>query len=120
MIRLLKAFGFSCQGLWAALKEETAFKQEVIMLVILLFGACWLTGDYLERCLLVGSWILVMVVELLNSALEGICDEVTLDKREGIKKVKDYGSAAVLLSIILSLMIWSIVLWPVLKEFLGA
>lgn len=111
MFRLASALKYSMQGLYSAIRYETAFWQECLVLVIAIIAAFYITPSPIERFALIASWVLVMIVELLNSGLEALCDEVSTEFRAGIKKAKDYGSAAVLLSIIISLSIWVIILW---------
>jgi diacylglycerol kinase (ATP) len=110
--RLVNALKFSFQGLGAALKNETAFLQEFIVLILAVIAAFVLTQSMIERLVLIASWVLVMIVELLNSSIECLADEITQDRRPRIKKAKDYGSAAVLLSIIIASSAWAVILLP--------
>ena len=112
MVRVLKAFINSCQGLKAAVCHETAFRDELIVFACMLPIVYWVTPSWGERALLLAVWLLVMIVELLNSGLELTCDAITLEKRDWIKKVKDYGSAAVTLSIVLAVLVWAALLMP--------
>lgn len=109
MDRVLHAFGYSMQGLQAAIRFESAFRQEAAMAVVLLPSAFWLGRTWIEVALLAGSVLLVMIVELLNSAIEAVVDRVSLDLHALAKRAKDYGSAAVLISLLWCVGIWATV-----------
>lgn len=109
--RLLNASSYSREGLLAAFREDAPFRLEIILSTILLPLAIWLGNTGIERALLVGAWMLVPIVELLNCGLEAITDYATKTERHTLaKKTKDVGSAAVLLAIINFLIIWGFVL----------
>lgn len=105
--RLVAATGYSAAGLRAAWRHEEAFRQEVALVLVLLPVALWLGQSGLERALLVGSCLLVIVVELLNSAVEAVVDRVGHDLHELSARAKDLGSAAVLISLLLAAVVWS-------------
>lgn len=107
--RVLHAFGYSMQGFRAALQFESAFRQEAALALVLLPAAFWLGRDWIEVALLTGSVLLVMVAELLNSAIEAVVDRVSLDLHELAKRAKDYGSAAVLLCLLWCAGVWAAV-----------
>jgi len=109
--RVLRAFGYSLQGMVAALRGESAFRQEMALAVVMLPAAFWLGRGWVEVALLAGSVLLVLIVELLNSAVEAVVDRVSLDLHELSKMAKDYGSAAVLLVLLLCGGIWAAALW---------
>ena len=109
--RVLHAFGYSMEGLSAAIRFESAFRQEAALAVVLLPAAFWLGRNWIEVALLAGSVLLVMIVELLNSAIEAVVDQVSLDLHELAKRAKDYGSAAVLMSLLWCGGIWATVAW---------
>ncbi len=109
--RIWNAFFYSMKGLQAAWKHEAAFRQETLLLVILTPCAFWVGETPLEYGLLIGSLILVLIVELLNSAIEAIVDRIGLEQHELSGRAKDIGSAAVLLSLLLTGLIWLAVLW---------
>ena len=111
LVRLKNAFRFSWQGFCAAYKHEEAFRQEVWGLLLAIPLALLLTESGLERALLIGSVLLVMVVELLNSALEAVVDRIGSDRHELSGRAKDMGSAAVLLAITNALLIWVLILF---------
>lgn len=110
VMRLINAMRYSCQGLRAALQHESAFRQELAVVIILCPVAFWLGRSAAEILLLIGSMLLVLIVELLNSALEAIADAVTLEHHQLIGRAKDLGSAAVLLTIGFSVAVWLTVL----------
>jgi len=111
LIRLKNAFFYSIDGLKAAYTCEDAFRQEVWLAVVLIPAACWLPVPIVERGLLLASVILVLIVELLNSAIEAAVDRIGLESHRLSKRAKDIGSAAVLLSLINVAVIWGSVLW---------
>lgn len=106
MMRLISALRYSAQGLNAAVRHEAAFRQELALFVLLCPVAIWLGRSTSEVFFLIGSMVLVLIVELLNSALEAIADAVTLEHHPFIGRAKDFGSAAVLLTIGLSIAAW--------------
>lgn len=109
--RLYRATGYSIAGLLSAFKYEQAFRLEVYILVVLIPLAIWLSSSPLELILLIGSWVLVMIVELLNSAIEAAIDRIGLEKHELSGRAKDIGSAAVMISVVLAALIWATVLF---------
>ena len=109
--RIVHAAMNSLRGLQAALREESAFRQECAMAVVLVPAAFWLGRDWVATALLAGSVLLVLVVELLNSALETAADAVTTQQHPLIKRAKDMASAAVTMSLVLALLTWAVVFW---------
>lgn len=109
--RIIKAAGYSWKGLRAAWINEAAFRQEGVAAVIAIVIACWLDVDPITRILLIGSVVLVMIVEILNSAIEALVDRVGTDYHELSGRAKDMGSAAVLIAIILAVVTWVTLLW---------
>ena len=108
--RLIKAFGYSMQGLkWGMM--QPAFRVEVIGLAILLPCAFVFAQSAMQFVLLVGSLLLVLIVELLNSAIETAIDRISLERHELSGRAKDMGSAAVLLALVNAAIIWVAVLW---------
>src|SRR5258705_4712467 len=99
--RLLRAFGSSAKGLSGAWREEAAFRQELAFAVIATPLGLWLGHNGIERALLVGPVLLVLVVELLNSAIEATVDRIGFERHELAGLAKDIGSAAVLMSFVL-------------------
>ncbi len=108
--RILNAFGYSMAGLAAAYRHESAFRQETWLALALSITALLLPVGMLERCLLITSVLLVLIVELLNSAVEASVDRVSLERHELAKRAKDLGSASVLLSLLLCLWVWASIL----------
>ncbi|MEZ5538025.1 MAG: diacylglycerol kinase [Thiolinea sp.] len=104
--RLVKAGQFSWQGFRAAYHYEEAFRQEVWTLLVAVPLALWLGEDGVEKALMIGSIVLLMIVELLNSAVEAAIDRVGLERHELSGRAKDMGSAAVLLAIANVVLIW--------------
>jgi diacylglycerol kinase (ATP) len=110
--RIVRAFGFSMAGLRECFRHEEAFRQEVYVLLVLLPAGLWLGDGSVERALLVGSLLIVPIVELLNSAVEANVDRVGLERHELSRRAKDIASAAVLLSIVLATAVWALILVP--------
>ncbi|WP_425259759.1 diacylglycerol kinase [Rubrivivax sp. RP6-9] len=109
--RVVHAAGYSLQGLRSAYRHESAFRQELWLAALLLPLALWLGRGWVEVALLAGSVLLVLIVELLNSAIEATVDRVSLELHELSKRAKDFGSAAVMLSLLLAGGIWAAALW---------
>ncbi len=114
--RLRHAWGYSLQGMVAAARHESAFRQELILATPMLPLAWWLGRDWVQVALLAGTVIAVLVVELLNSAVEAAIDRISFELHPLAKRAKDYGSAAVLLSLLLCAGVWAAALvqrfWP--------
>jgi diacylglycerol kinase (ATP) len=108
--RLINACGYSINGLRAAYRLEDAFRQEIGLAALLLPTALLLHVNASERALLLASVFLVLIVELLNSAIEAAVDRISLDDHELAKVAKDIGSAAVMLSLACLATIWVVVL----------
>ncbi|EOC0416847.1 diacylglycerol kinase [Cronobacter malonaticus] len=115
LTRIINAAGYSWKGLRAAWKNEAAFRQEGVAVIAAILIACWLDVDPVTRVLLIGSVTLVMIVEILNSAIEAVVDRIGSEFHELSGRAKDMGSAAVLLSIILALVVWVTLLWQHLR-----
>lgn len=109
--RILKAAGYSWSGLKAAYQNEAAFRQEVALLVILVPLALWLGQTGVERAILIGSILLVLIIELINSAIEAVVDRFGGEWEVLSGRAKDLGSAAVMLSLILLFVTWSLILF---------
>lgn len=110
--RLINATRYSFEGFAAAIRHEDAFRQELLLAVVLVPLGLWLGNDGVERALLAGSVLLVLVVELLNSAVEATVDRVSLEDHQLAKRAKDFGSAAVMLSLATVGVVWLLVLLP--------
>ncbi len=113
--RIFSAFFYSMDGFRAAWKYEHAFRQELMIAVPGIVIALLLPVSVLEKLALVGVLVLVLVVELINSAIETVVDRVSLDRNPLSKNAKDLGSAAVLLSFVFALVTWGAILLPLLR-----
>jgi diacylglycerol kinase (ATP) len=109
--RLVNATFFSIAGLRAAWRNEAAFRQECALAAVLTPAAFWVGQTAVERSLLIGTCWLVLVVELLNSAVEAVVDRVGTDHHKLSGRAKDLGSAAVLVSLVLTALVWALILW---------
>ena len=107
--RLINALGYSRDGLASAWKHEAAFREEVLLAVIAIPLGLWLGHGGVEKALLVGSIILILIVELLNSAIEAVVDRVSDEHHELSKRAKDIGSAAVLLALLFAATTWGFI-----------
>ena len=110
LMRLLNAFGNTYRGLVGAWREEAAFRQECALAVMLVPLGFWLADNGIERVLLVGPVIFVLVVELLNSAIEAAIDRIGEERHALSGLAKDMGSAAVFGSFLLLAFSWAMVL----------
>lgn len=109
--RIINATFFSLAGLRAAWAHEAAFRQECLLALVLVPLGCWLGQTAVERSLLVGTVLLVLIVELLNSAVETAVDRIGLDHHRLSGRAKDQGSAAVLLCLCLAALVWGLIAW---------
>ena len=107
--RLFYATGYSIKGYKAAWVHEATFRQEVVLFCLLTPIAFWVAENTTEIILLIGSLFIVLIVELLNSAVEAIVDQVTQEYAELAGRAKDLGSAAVMLSILLVFVVWFLI-----------
>ena len=110
LTRLLNALGYSLAGFRAAYKHEDAFRQEIHLAVILIPLALWLPATHIGKALMIGSVMLVIMIELLNSAIEATVDRISLENHDLAKRAKDIGSSAVLVSMINVVIVWGLVL----------
>jgi diacylglycerol kinase (ATP) len=109
LTRVWKATIYSLQGLKAAWRHESAFRQECVIGVVLLPIAFWLAESWVEASVLIAVCFLVLIVELLNSAIEAVVDRVGPEHHDLAGQAKDMGSAAVMLSLIMALGTWLII-----------
>jgi len=109
--RIVHAAGYSVAGLLAAWRHESAFRQECALAALMLPAAWWLGRNWVETALLAGSVVAVLIVELLNSAVESAIDRVSPDLHPLSKRAKDLGSAAVMLSLVTCGALWCAALW---------
>jgi diacylglycerol kinase (ATP) len=109
--RVIRATGYSIDGLTAAYRGESAFRQEFWLAAVLLPLALWVGRGWVETALLMASVLLVLIVELLNSGIEAAIDRVSFDMHDLSKRAKDLASAAVFLSLVLCGGVWLAALW---------
>ena len=109
--RLNYATWYSLKGLKAAFLSEPAVRQETFLLVVGIGISLWLDVTIVERILMIGSLLMIIIVELLNSAVEAVVDRIGLEVHELSGKAKDIGSAAVFMAIMLALLCWGGILY---------
>jgi len=115
--RVWKAFGYTLEGLKAAYRHEHAFRQEVwVVAPLVLVALFWPDFSAWIRPLLIGSLLLILIVELLNSSIEANTDHISLEQHPLAKRAKDMGSAAVFLAIVNAACVWVGVLWTLYGE----
>jgi len=108
--RIVSAARYSIDGLVAAARNEDAFRQELALAAVFVPLAFWVGGNGLERALLIGSVLLVLIVELLNSAIEATVDRISFENHRLAKRAKDIGSAAVMLALVCAGLTWLLIL----------
>jgi diacylglycerol kinase (ATP) len=106
----MNACGYSLDGFKAAFKYEDAFRQEVFLAVVLIPLALYLEHEALHRILMIGSVLLMLIVELLNSAVEAVVDRVSIEQHALAKRAKDIASAAVFVALANVVMTWGLIL----------
>lgn len=111
LTRIIKAVGYSYKGLIAAWRNEAAFRQELVVGTVAIILAVWLDVGTIARILLIGSLVLVVIIEIINSAIEAVVDRVGTEYHELSGRAKDMASAAVFLAVMLALFVWVSVLW---------
>lgn len=109
--RIFSAFFYSIDGLRAAWRQEHAFRQELLLVVIGIATALFLPVSAFEKLMMIAVLVLVLVVELINSAIEAVVDRVSLERHSLSKNAKDFGSAAVLLTFLIAVATWSVILF---------
>jgi len=113
LTRIAFAFMYSMKGFRAAIKHEAAFRQELLLAIILAPAAFWLTSNPVHLMVLIGSILLVLIVEILNSAIEAVVDRFGDELHKLSGRAKDMGSAAVFLSLMNVLVMWGLVLYDI-------
>ena len=108
--RIIRATRCSLQGMRAAWRHEQAFRQELLLCLLLAPLGLWLGSGGLERAMLLGSLVVLLIVELLNSAIEAVVDRVGTEHHELSGRAKDLASAAVLLALVNIALVWALVL----------
>jgi diacylglycerol kinase (ATP) len=109
--RLLAAAGYSIRGLRAAWINEAAFRQELLLVLLLAPLAFWLGTTATQRALLICSLFIVLIAELLNSAIEAVVDRIGSEHHELSGRAKDMGSAAVMIALIAAACVWGVIAW---------
>lgn len=109
--RIIHAAGYSWAGLKAAYTGESAFRQETWLCILAAPLAFWLANTWEQAALLLGSLFVVIIVELLNSAIEAVVDRVSFDRHDLSKRAKDIASAAVLMALLLAAGVWGAAVW---------
>jgi len=109
--RIINATFFSMAGFRAAWRDEAAFRQELLLCVVLIPAGFWLGRTAVERSLLIGSCLIVLIVELLNTGIENVVDRFGEERHRLSGQAKDMGSAAVFVSLMLTLVIWTLIAW---------
>ena len=109
--RIVKAFAHSADGFKAAWQNEYAFRQEILVFTVATVVALSLPVSGFQKLVLVGVLVLVLIVEIINSAIEAVVDRISIERHPLSKNAKDMGSAAVALSILLAAMTWAVVLY---------
>ena len=107
--RIWNAFNYSLAGLRAAYTHEDAFRQEVLLAIVLIPTALLSHTSGLEKAVLIGSTLLVLIVELINSAVEATVDRISLDDHSLAKRAKDIGSASVLITLVNLALVWGLI-----------
>ncbi len=111
--RVFKAMGYSIQGFKAAWTHEAAFRTELVLTIIAVIVACLTPVTGMQRLVLIACWVLVLIVELLNSAIEAIVDLASPEIHPLAARAKDIASAAVMLSLCFTLLVWAFIAAPV-------
>ncbi len=114
--RIFGAFFYSIEGFKAAWRNEHAFRQELLLLVAASIVALLLPVSALEKLMLIGVFVLVLIVELINSAIEAVVDRVSLERNPLSKNAKDLGSAAVFLTLSLAAATWIVIVLPLFNR----
>ena len=108
---LRNATKYSWKGLRTAFRKEEAFQQEVLVLLFVIPLGIWLGQTGVERAILIGSWLFVIVIELINSAIEVTVDRVGVEHHKLSGRAKDFGSASVFCAILLAILVWVLILF---------
>lgn len=111
LTRIIKATGYSIQGLKAAYKYEAAIRQELALLFVSILLAFTLELSVLERIVMLGSVVLVLIVELINSAIEAVVDRIGIEQHELSGRAKDIGSAAVMVALMFAAFVWGYIIF---------
>ena len=107
--RIINATRYSLAGLRAAWKNEAAFRQELLLAIVLIPAAMWMGSTATQRALLISTCLIVLITELLNTAVETAVDRVGMDLNDLSGRAKDLGSAAVFVSLMLTAVVWGLI-----------
>ena len=113
------ALKYSLNGFYIAIREESAFRQELTLAAVLVPTGLFVPVEPIDHAVLVGSVLLVLIVELINSSIEAAIDRISLERHELSKRAKDLGSAAVTVAILNCLIAWGFILGPRLRHWFG-
>ena len=116
--RLLLALRYSWQGLREGRRTQASLRYEITAAFLILPLTAWLGRTGVERALLIGSWLLVIAVELINSAIETVVDRIGSESNELSGRAKDLGSAAVFCALVIAVTIWTLLCWEAVAELL--
>jgi diacylglycerol kinase (ATP) len=116
VVRLLDAVGHAWAGFCAAFRSEPAFRLELALLAVLAPLGAWLGRTGVERALLIGSWLGVLVVELLNSGIETVVDRIGPERHPLSKRAKDLGAAAVMTAVLTAGIVWGVILIALIRS----
>jgi diacylglycerol kinase (ATP) len=111
LLRIYQAFFYSMAGFKAAWQNEAAFRQEVLLTLAMIPAALWLGDTPLEKIVLIGCLVLVLLAELFNSAIEAVVDRIGTEKHDLSGRAKDIGSAAVFLTLTWAAIVWLVILF---------
>ncbi|MEY3057850.1 MAG: hypothetical protein RI941_573 [Pseudomonadota bacterium] len=115
LTRAIHATKNSWNGLIFAYQEESAFRQELVLLVLLTPVALLLPVSVIEKALMIGALLMVLAIELLNSSVEAAIDRISFEHHDLSKRAKDFGSAAVMLALLIAFIIWAAVMFQLLQ-----
>ena len=110
LARIIKAMRCSALGLKAAFKHEAAFRQELLLVALLIPLGLWLGNSGVERALLVSSLLLILIAEIINSAIEAVVDRIGLERHELSGRAKDLCSAAVFIDLVNAMLFWLLII----------
>ena len=110
IVRLIRAIGYSCAGLRDAFVGEISFRQEALLALVLIPAAVWLGENGVERALMIGALLVVLIVELVNSAIETLVNRIGAEADDLSRRAKDLGSAAVFVAMAMAVVVWLLAL----------
>lgn len=110
--RIVVAFRYSFQGIAATFKSEAAFRQNLVFFLVFSVTALWLPVMGIEKALMISSVFLILLMELVNTAIEAVIDRISPDYHDLSKKAKDIGSALVMMAYVHVALVWGVILWP--------